>query len=63
MGVVEGILADEVSQLANSSGVDIILPDLLSTSNHGRLVFLVCHSALACVIGLVDFNQNVHIQC
>uniref|UniRef100_A0A3Q3WM58 Uncharacterized protein n=1 Tax=Mola mola TaxID=94237 RepID=A0A3Q3WM58_MOLML len=36
MGVVEGILADEVSQLANSSGVDIILPDLLSTSNHGK---------------------------
>ncbi|XP_071750356.1 solute carrier family 3 member 2a [Centroberyx gerrardi] len=35
MGVVEGISASEVSLLLNTSGVDLILSDLLSTKNGG----------------------------
>ncbi|KAM4536579.1 amino acid transporter heavy chain SLC3A2-like [Odontesthes bonariensis] len=35
MGVVENISAPEVSQLVNSSGVDLVLSDLLSSKNEG----------------------------
>ncbi|XP_075943030.1 solute carrier family 3 member 2a isoform X2 [Anarhichas minor] len=35
MGVVEGISADAVSQLVNTTGVDLVLSDLLSTKNGG----------------------------
>ncbi|XP_070849638.1 amino acid transporter heavy chain SLC3A2-like isoform X2 [Chaetodon trifascialis] len=35
MGVVEGLSAAEVSQLANTTGVDIILSDLLSSKKTG----------------------------
>lgn len=36
MGVVNSISADEVSQLVNVSGVDLILSDLLSRNTEGR---------------------------
>ncbi|XP_034712145.1 solute carrier family 3 member 2a isoform X1 [Etheostoma cragini] len=35
MGVVEGISAPEVSQLINTTGVDLVLSDLLSSSSGG----------------------------
>lgn len=38
MGVVNNISANEVSQLVNVSGVDLILSDLLSRNTEGRLL-------------------------
>lgn len=35
MGVVEGISAEEMSQLVNTSGVDLVLSDLLISNNGG----------------------------
>jgi len=35
MGVVEGISATEISQLVNTSGVDLVLSDLLNTNKGG----------------------------
>ncbi|XP_072232559.1 solute carrier family 3 member 2a [Leuresthes tenuis] len=35
MGVIENLSAPEVSQLVNSSGVDLVLSDLLSSKNEG----------------------------
>lgn len=48
MGVVENISAAEVSQLVNTSGVALVLSDLLSSKNGGRLVCPVCLTTLAC---------------
>lgn len=50
MGVVEGVSAAEVSQLINTTGVDIILSDLLSSKTGGRLTRLLtsCSSIPVC---------------
>lgn len=42
MGVVQSISAAEVSQLINTTGVDLILSDLLSKKNGGRPECPVC---------------------
>lgn len=39
MGVVKGISASGVSQLVNTSGVDLVLSDLLSSINGGWHTF------------------------
>lgn len=39
MGAAEHLSAADVSQLVSSSGVDLLLSDLLSTNNEGELVF------------------------
>ena len=39
MGAAEHLSAANVSQLVSSSGVDLLLSDLLSTNNGGELVF------------------------
>lgn len=38
MGVVNNISANQLSQLVNDSGVDLILSDLLSRNMEGRLL-------------------------
>lgn len=50
MGVVEGVPAAEVSQLINTTGVDIILSDLLSSKTGGKLIRLLtsCSSVPVC---------------
>ena len=40
MGAVENRSAADVSQLVNTTGVDLVLSDLLSSKNGGRLVCL-----------------------
>lgn len=42
MGVVQGLPAGDVLKLVNTSGVNLILSDLLSQTTNGRLVHLVC---------------------
>lgn len=42
MGVVQGLPAEDVLKLVNTSGVNLILSDLLSHKVNGRLVHLVC---------------------
>lgn len=37
MGVAEGVSAAEVSRLVNTTGVDLLLSDLLSTKSGGRM--------------------------
>lgn len=39
MGVVKNVPAREVSQLLNTSGVDLLLTDLVSTKTEGRCFF------------------------
>lgn len=51
MGVVKGIPAQQVSQLVNTSSVDLLLSDLLSTQQ-GR------HIGLSCL--LVPINRFSH---
>lgn len=46
MGVVEEISPAEVSQLVNTSGVDLILSDLLSSKNGGWFEFSFCLAIL-----------------
>lgn len=59
MGVVEGASASEVSQLINASGVDLVLSDLLSSNNGGRMGFVfvptTCHLSI--------WNANVSLIC
>lgn len=38
MGVVQNISAAEVSQLVNTTGVDLVLSDLLSKKNGGMYI-------------------------
>lgn len=42
MGVVQGLPAEYVLKLVNTSGVNLILSDLLSQTTDGRLVHLAC---------------------
>lgn len=42
MGVVQGLPAEDVLKLVNTSGVNLILSDLLGQKTDGRLVHLVC---------------------
>lgn len=41
MGVVTNISVMDTSQLLNTSGIDLLLTDLLSTEIEGRLFYLV----------------------
>lgn len=47
MGVVRGLPAGDVLKLVNTSGVNLILSDLLSQGTNGRLVHLVLSLAYA----------------
>lgn len=42
MGVVQGLSAGNVLNLVNTSGVNLIMSDLLSQTTDGRPVHLVC---------------------
>lgn len=46
MGVVEGRSAAEVSQTVNTTGVDLLLSDLLSSNKDGRVACLLCHTCM-----------------
>lgn len=56
MGVVEGLSAANVSLLANTTGVDLILSDLLNSKDGGRLVFTVCPAIIGCVLSVEVFG-------
>lgn len=48
IGAVENGSAADVSQLVNTTGVDLVLSDLLSSKNGGRLLCPVCLTVLGC---------------
>lgn len=63
MGVVEGSKAADVSQLLNTTGVDLVLTDTLSSKTAGSfmcLLFVFIWSQLKCGIYIPNYNYTTH---
>lgn len=52
MGVVKGISAEDVSQLVNTTGVDLVLSDLLGSKKGGKCLHYFAILAHVFVSGL-----------
>jgi len=52
MGVVKGISAEDVSQLVNTTGVDLVLSDLLGSEKGGKCLHYFAILAHVFVSGL-----------